>query len=128
MATPTGTPLNAVWAIPAPQDACDTCFKRILYLDQKLDNRFDNAGLLPVDPNECSHVTHIQVSLIVDELVKNAAGTAAQCGQCRHKGRWSSTSVLTAKMFIKQYRQFLLLLSESSWRYGSPIAANVAGF
>lgn len=41
------------------------------YLDEELNNGLDDVGSFPVHPYERRNVSHVQVSLVVDELVEN---------------------------------------------------------
>lgn len=44
------------------------------YLDQQLHDCLHDLRLLAVDPDQCRHVSHVQMPLVIDELVEDAVG------------------------------------------------------
>lgn len=46
----------------------------IPYPDEKLDDGFHDGGAFPVDPDKRGDVTHVEMVLVVDELVEDTAG------------------------------------------------------
>lgn len=60
-------------------------------LDEKLNDRFNDVEAFPVDPDQGSHVSHVEMPLLVDELVEDAAKIHADTKQrTQSLGRVSS--------------------------------------
>ena len=69
------------------------------HLDKKFNDSFDDVGPDPVHPDESRDVSHVEVTLLIDELVENTADT--------NKATWatSSSSSSAASSVINYHHQ-----------------------
>lgn len=44
-------------------------------LDEQFDNRLDDVESFPVDPNQGCYVPHVEMPLLIDQLVEDTNGT-----------------------------------------------------